>query len=171
VNRYVTRCLNCKQSYYVDEEDKHICFPIAPRAAEVGVRSATHAEKLMILRARLSEHLSPAEDRELLAAAAALSSRPAIFEECARVCDGLQQSWKKGDGGDWQGGCLECADAIRTLGGQNAAPQAGQPKSIAPFHEGHAAGPAVAAPYGPGHDLPCWPIDPPAPAEVAEGED
>jgi hypothetical protein len=43
----------------------------------------------MILRARLSEHLSPVEDRELLAAAAALSSRPAIIEECARVCDEL----------------------------------------------------------------------------------
>jgi hypothetical protein len=112
-------------------------FDPHPRAAEVGVRSATHAENLMILRARLSEHLSPAEDRELLAAAAALSS--AIIEECARVCKEygdscLKNAAQPGIGADIQDmwrdmnlAATRIAERIRALAPreQNAAPPNG----------------------------------------------
>jgi hypothetical protein len=123
----------------------------------------------MILRARLSEHLSPAEDRELLAAAATLSSRPAIIEECARVLGELVALKKIKDGfgvepfgkhnnnaaiSDYEQrkplAWKAAYAAIRALAPreQNAATQAGQENTAAPSHEGHAAGPAVAAPNG-----------------------
>lgn len=60
------------------------------------VRKVTLSENLRILRARLSDHLSPAESRELDEAARLLEARSAtlpptdrdaIIEECAAVCE------------------------------------------------------------------------------------
>lgn len=45
-----------------------------PPASEASIRPATPAEALEVLHARLSEHLSPAEHCELMAAIAALRS-------------------------------------------------------------------------------------------------
>jgi hypothetical protein len=97
-----------------------------------------------------------------------LSSRPAIIEECARVCD-EQYEKHKHYFSVGPGLATACATAIRALapGGQNAALPSGEFTNRKP--EAHGEGPAVAAPCGPGHDLPCWSIDPPAPVEVAEG--
>jgi hypothetical protein len=54
----------------------------------------------------------PHEWREIIAALREPATE-AVLEMAAKECERMQKTWTQG--GDWQGGCLECADAIRAL--------------------------------------------------------
>jgi hypothetical protein len=159
-------CYGCSSPTRCEAEKT--CYIIAPRAAEAGeddrFNPFTLAERWKDIHS--DESYGPQGKnlgvlaRAFLAARSRVqeieTSRPAIIEECARMCEdvGTQSAgWRD----DFRQATQKCASAIRALapGGQNAALRYDKATRSIPDRRSQKERRRI----------------PPAPAEVAEGED